>query len=240
MSLRHRLRDPHFVDGLRDMAQLIPGLCAWALVTGVAMVKGGLSPGVALGMSLIVFAGSAQLAALPLMAAHAPLWVLMATAWCVNLRFVIYSAQLRPHLSHLPRGRRVALGYIIGDMSYVLFVRRYPVARQESGRIAYLAGLCALNWIGWQAASILGIVLADRIPSQWGLGFAGVLALLGLLYTLIADRHTALAAAIAAAAAMACAALPLRLNILAGIAAAVVAGLWLDGAASRERSGRRA
>lgn len=215
------------------MTRLLPGFGAWGLVTGVAMVKGGMSVSMAVVMSVVVFAGSAQLAALPLMAAHAPLWVIMATAWCVNLRFVIYSAQLRPHLSHLARWQRIALGYVIGDMSYVLFVQRHPVPQREAGRMDYLCGLCAVNWCGWQIASIAGIVLADSIPTQWGLGFAGVLALLGLLYTLIADRYTAWAALIAAVAAMSCIGLPLRLNILVGIAAAVAAGLWMDGLKSR-------
>jgi predicted branched-subunit amino acid permease len=146
----------------------------------------------------------------------------------VNLRFVIYSAQLRAHLSHLRRRHRVALGYVIGDMSYVLFVKRYPTASPRPERIDYLQGLCALNWSGWQVASCLGIVLADAIPASWGLGFAGVLALLGLLYTLIKDRATALAALVAAAAAASLATLPLHLNIVAGIVAAVGAGLWVE------------
>ena len=43
--------------------------------------------------NLTVFAGSSRLAALPLLAADAPLWVLWllwATAFCLNLRFVIF------------------------------------------------------------------------------------------------------------------------------------------------------
>jgi predicted branched-subunit amino acid permease len=114
-------------------------------------------------------------------------------------------------------------------MSYVLFVRRFPTASPRPERVDYLHGLCALNWSGWQVASCLGIALADAIPESWGLGFAGVLALLGLLYTLINDRATALAAFVAAAAAASLASLPLHLNIVAGIVAAVSAGLWMEG-----------
>ena len=63
------------------------GIAAWGLVTGVAMVKSGLTLAQCLAMTLLVFAGSAQLASLPLIAAGAPLWVLLGTAFCVNLRF---------------------------------------------------------------------------------------------------------------------------------------------------------
>ena len=57
------------------MAAFAPGIGAWGLVTGIAMVKGGLSVPLAVLMSLTVYAGSAQLASLPLMAAAAPMWV---------------------------------------------------------------------------------------------------------------------------------------------------------------------
>ena len=66
------------------------------------MVKGGSPfPGPSL-MSLLVYAGSAQLAALPLIVAGAPLWVIVATGLITNLRFVIYSAALRPYFADEP------------------------------------------------------------------------------------------------------------------------------------------
>jgi predicted branched-subunit amino acid permease len=83
--------------GAREMAAPVLGMAAWGLVTGVAMVKSGLTVAQALAMTLFVFAGSAQLASLPLIAAGAPLWVLLLTAFCVNLRFVIFSAQWQPY-----------------------------------------------------------------------------------------------------------------------------------------------
>ena len=65
-----------------------PGLAAWGLVTGVAMTQSGLGVGLSILMSLTVYAGSAQLASLPLLASGAPMWVIWASALCVNLRFV--------------------------------------------------------------------------------------------------------------------------------------------------------
>ena len=55
-----------------------------------------------------------------------------------------------------------------------------------------------MNWSAWQIPSVIGIVLADVIPTHWGLGFAGVLALLGLTYSLLSDKATAFAAVVAA------------------------------------------
>jgi predicted branched-subunit amino acid permease len=66
------------------------------------------------------------------------------------------------------------------------------------------------------------VAFAASIPLSWGLGFAGTLALIGVLFSLANSPLRALSAAISCAAAVAAFALPLRLNILVGIAAAVV------------------
>jgi predicted branched-subunit amino acid permease len=94
--------------------------------------------------------------------------------------------------------------------------------------VPYFWGGVALNWPSWQLPSLLGLWVGDRIPPQWGLGFAGTLALLGLTYSLLHDRSTWIAAVVAGAAAVATFALPLKLNILVAIAAAVVVGLLID------------
>lgn len=222
-------RHPEFGQGARDMLGITLGISAWGLVTGVAMIKSGLSLPLALLMSLTVFAGSSQLAALPLLAAGAPLWVLWATAFCVNLRFVIFSAQWRFYLGHLPLRWRLFTGYFAADLNYVAFMRRYPDPKPaDEPALAYFWGGVALNWSAWQIPSIAGILLADRVPTEWGLGFAGVLALLGLTYSLLSDRKSWISAAMAGCAAVASYALPLKLNIVVAIAAAVAMGLLLD------------
>ena len=43
-------------------------------------------------------------------------------------------------------------------------------------QIEYFLGGSACNWLAWQLPSIAGILLADVMPTHWGLGFAGVLA----------------------------------------------------------------
>jgi predicted branched-subunit amino acid permease len=227
-------RHPDFRTGVREMSSVAPGIAAWGLVTGVAMINSGLSVPLALFMSFTVFAGSAQLAALPLMASGAPMWVIWATAICVNLRFVIFSAQWRPYWIVLPRRQRAALAYFTADLAYVMFMRRYPRPVPEPGQVPYIWGGVAVNWTSWQVASVIGILAADTIPTQWGLGFAGTLALLGLTCSLLDGRATWLAAGLAGTAAVAASALPLKLNIVVAIAAAVALGLLIDHTSPRE------
>ena len=119
-------RHPEFRRGALDSLGVAPGLAAWGLMTGVAMVKSGMSTAEALLMSVIVFAGSSQLAAIPLLMVAAPMWVILATGFCVNLRFVVFSAHLRPYVMHLPLWQRLVTGYLTADLSYVLFIKRFP------------------------------------------------------------------------------------------------------------------
>lgn len=224
-SLRRLLRHSEFVRGAREMALVSPGLAAWGLMTGVAMVKSGMSVVECLAMTLLVFAGSSQLAAIPLLAAGAPAAVILATSFCVNLRFIVFSAHLRPYVMHLSFWKRLATGYLTADLTYVLFTRRYPhPATDADGRtaqLAYLGGALAFGWVSWQAANLLGIALAHSVPIEWGLGFAGILALLGVASSLASSRLRMVSATVAGAAAIASFSLPFHLNIVVSIAAAV-------------------
>ncbi|NIF84777.1 AzlC family ABC transporter permease [Comamonas sp. Tr-654] len=222
------VRDPFFWVGSKEMGGTALGIAAWGLVTGVAMVKSGLSVPLALFMGLSVYAGSAQLAVLPLMAVGAPLWVVWFTAICVNLRFVILSSMWRSYFAHLSLRHRLAVAYFSGDVIFVNFMRRYPEAKPQAEQLPYFWGAALTNWLAWQIPSTLGIFLADQIPLSWGLGFAGVLALLGVLLSMLKDRATWVASIVACTAAVAAFALPLKLNILVAIAAAVAAGLMAE------------
>ena len=223
---------PEFAVGVRQMAPQSLGIAAWGLMTGVAMVKSGMSIVEALAMAVFVYAGSAQLAAIPLLLVGAPMWVILATAFCVNLRFVVFSLHLRSYLVHLPRFERLLTGYLTTDITYVLFVQRFTQPGQtEAARAAqqaYLAGNACVNWSNWVGSSIIGMALANFIPTAWGLDFAGILCLVGILCSLATTRLRMLSAVLAGVAAVAAYALPLKLNIIVAIAVAVLACLGLE------------
>lgn len=230
--LRSLRTHPEFRTGCADMLPQAPGIAAWGLMTGVAMVKSGMSVAESLMMALFVFAGSSQLASIPLIVAGAPIWVILATGFCVNLRFVVFSLHLRPYLMHLPVWQRLVHGYLTADLSYVLFTKRFPkpsaAAEGRHAQEAYLAGNCFVNWLSWVGASVVGVALANFIPTAWGLGFAGILCLVGILCSLATTRLRIVSAGVAGAAAVAAYALPLKLNIVVAIACAVILCLTLE------------
>jgi predicted branched-subunit amino acid permease len=222
-------------EGVRAVSPTLIATGAWGLVTGVAMVKSGLAESMALLMTLALYAGSAQLTSLPLIASGAPLWLIFAAGFIVNLRFLIFGAALHPFFRHLSWPRRLALGYFTSDMGFVLFIPRYGDARVRGTReqIWFFVGVVAPGWFVWQATSIAGIYLGTLVPVAWSLDFAAVLALLAIVVPLATTRPMLAAIAAAAATAWVGQLFPLRLGLVAAVVAGVAAGM------RAERHGRR-
>lgn len=204
------------------MFPAFPGIAAWGLVTGVAMVKSGLTVAMALVMTLVAYAGSAQLAVLPLMAAAAPLWVIGVTALMTNMRFVIYAAALRPWLAAFTAPQRLALGYLTGDFPFVLFMNRVARDGPFGHRDGWLLGMSVAGWVVWQLASVVGIVAASFVPTEWGLQFAGTLALLALVVPALKNAPTAVGAIVAGAVALVGHGWPYKSGLLAGIVIGII------------------
>jgi predicted branched-subunit amino acid permease len=193
-------------------------------------------------MTMLVYAGSAQLAALPLIAAAAPVWVVLLTATVVNLRFVIFSAGLRPFFRRFSLGRRLFLGYVTTDIGFALFLSRYANAPDEERgsleQVWYFLGIAAANWLAWQAMSVLGIVLAAQVPGAWGLEFASILALIALTLPMITSRPALVGAVTAGLVAVLGAGLPLKLGLVAGVVVGIAAAMSAE--VLLERTGARA
>ena len=224
-----------FQDGLRTMSRSMVTIFTWALVTGLAMGKSTLTLWQAVSMSLLVFAGTAQLAALPLIALGLPVWTILITAFIVNLRFVIFSIGMQAHFYFLPLWRRATVGYFTADFSYLMYTARYPEAHppQESpaarrSRTAFMYGLTTGNWSIWQMGSLLGITLAGQIPQSWGLEFAGTLALIAVIVPMLDRAAARWAAGAAALVAVLSMSLPFKLNIVLAIVAAIAVGIVSD------------
>jgi predicted branched-subunit amino acid permease len=227
-----RIQHPAYTAGIKDSSPTWFGVGAWGLVVGVAMIKAGLTLWQAIGMTLIVFAGSAQLAALPLIAAQAPLWVIFVTAIVVNLRFLIFSAIVAPRFAHLSAIRRVYLGFFTGDVTVALFTQKYPdmaanVAEQKE-QTAYLHGLVIPNWLAWQIGTIIGIVLGSQIPTSWSLGFAGTLAILCVMLPLVMNKPALLGVFVAGVVAIFLYSFPYKLGLLIAVIVGMASAMLLE------------
>lgn len=217
-----------FLAGARACLPVAPGLIAFGTIAGVAMVGAGLSPWLAVVMSVIVYAGTAQLAALQLFVAGAPLPVILVAGLILNLRLVLYSLAIAPHVARDRLRRRIALSYLVSDNGYAYFAARYAGTPDTRDKVDYLLGACSTVWVVWHIGTLAGIVAGARVPAGWHLEFVVTLTFLALAIAVIRDRATAAAAAASGVAAVLAYGLPFRLGLLAAIAAGIAAGMAWD------------
>lgn len=220
--------------GIKAMTPLTPAITVWGIVTGVAMVNAGITIPAALLMTFTVFAGSAQLAVMPLLATGTPLPIVWVTALLVNLRFVIFAAASRRSFMHLPWPQRLLASYLNGDLGFALFSRKFATADHHGNpeQWGYFYGLNALNWVVWQAGSVIGFLVGGLMPTDWGFELAAYLALAAVLIPMV-QRLPAVAGIVSTAAvAVAAVGLPMRLGlllaVLVGVTIALLGEAWRD------------
>jgi predicted branched-subunit amino acid permease len=197
----------------------------FGLVAGVAMVAGGIPPLAAMAMSLVVYAGASMLAATQLLAADTPLAVILLTVFFINLRFMMYSASLRPHLGTLPLRWKLAAGYLLADNAFGLSIARFTEHPQRRGRLGYFLGAALPIWLTWQLAVALGILIGAGLPAQWRLEFAAPLAFIALTVPLLRSRAMVAAALAGGITVIAAWALPMRLGLALAALVGIAAGM---------------
>ena len=227
-------RSAEFVQGAREVAPGAVGIALWGLITGLTMVQAGLTVPQAIGMTLIVYSGTAQLATLAMIVADAPFWLVMVTAVLVSLRFFIYSAVMAVDFGQLPLARRLVLGYLTIDSGLALYQARREALADTDRRVRFFMGANLLVWAGWQAASLAGVLAAGLLPRSAGsLAYLGVLAVGALLVPLLRGMPSLACVLTAGAVSMALQALPWKLGLFAGVLAGALAAV----ATQRARAG---
>jgi predicted branched-subunit amino acid permease len=220
-------------EGFRAFLPFSVGLIPWALVVGMAMSSAGFTPLQAMGMNIIVFAGTAQLGTLPLIADGAPLWLIVATALALNLRFLIFSAAIAPGFRGIGRPGRWLSGHLLTDGVFATCLDQMLRYDNPRWRLGYYLAPSLWTWALWQTFALIGIYAASAVPKQWSLEFMATIALLVLLVPMAKVRPMLIAALVGGGSATLLRNLPLRLGVVVAICAGIAAGFacesWQEG-----------
>lgn len=212
-----------FLAGVRDVAPALVGNVPFGVIVGVTAVNVGIDPIAAVAMSGLVFAGAAQLAMIDLVAASAPVAIVVLTGLVVNLRYLMYSASIARHFEDRGPGWKATIAALLLDVNYAMSVTRFQDDASVVRRWYYL-GLAIPLWVNWIAATAVGAVLGAGVPPSWHLEFAVPLVFLALLAPAVDDVGTAIAAGAGGAAAVGLAGLPFNLGLVTGAVVGVLAG----------------
>lgn len=215
----------HFAAGVVAIAPVLLGLLPYALITGVVAANVGLSPLQIGGMSVIIFAGASQLAALGLIHDGAPVLVIVLTILFVNMRLIMYSASIAPHFSATSQRSRLLVSYLLTDQAYMFSLYGFEHRSRPSARVSYYLGLALPMWLLWQVGTVAGALLGTGLPSGWGLNFILPLIFLALLMPSLQSRATVVAAIVGGSVSVFSNGLPWNLGLIAGAFAGIGAGV---------------
>lgn len=225
-------RRAEFWGGVRAQLPILLGTMPFGMIYGIAATNAGLPVEVALGMSLIVFAGSSQFVAAELFAGGTPGAIIVLTTFVVNLRHMLYSASLAPYLRHLSRAWKYLLAFLLTDEVYAVTITHYEAdsatPAPESSRHWYTLGAGATLWVTWQMSTAAGVLLGAQVPPSWGLDFTLALTFIALVIPTLKDRPTVLAAWVAGITALAGHGLPYNLGLIIAVLSGIAVGVGAE------------
>ncbi|MBC15517.1 MAG: branched-chain amino acid ABC transporter permease [Desulfovibrio sp.] len=155
------------VSALKQVAPIVMGYLPVGAAFGVLAHKTGLSMTATVLMSLMVYAGSAQLIAVAMFAAGLPPLSIVATTFVVNLRHLLMSASLAPNLKGWRKWQLLLFSYEITDESFAIHSVRF--ARGDKSRTVSICINCFAH-ASWVIASWLGFMTGSAIPDIKPLG----------------------------------------------------------------------
>lgn len=156
-----------FGTALRLASPIVMGYVPVGAAFGVLAHKTGLSLLNTVLMSAMVFAGSAQLIAVAMFAAGMSPLSIIATTFVVNLRHLLMTASLSPHLKSWKKWQLGLFAYEVTDESFALHSARY--GRGDTSKpISFMVN--AIAHVSWCIASWLGYMTGSAIPDIKPLG----------------------------------------------------------------------
>jgi 4-azaleucine resistance transporter AzlC len=193
-----------------DALGIAASAVAFGLVYGIAARTAGFSTLEAGSMSILVFAGSAQFAAVGAIQAGATWTSVVLVTALINARHLLYGAALAPYFWDRSRALRALMAHVLDDETFALSLAHFRrIGRPDL--LGYWLAAALGTFVPWIGATLIGVTLADQIvdPTQFGLDIIYPAAMAGLTVGLINGGREIVAAGIGA---------------IAGIAV----GLWWD------------
>lgn len=213
-----------FKNGVLAQLPILLGVIPFGMIFGALAVTAGLSALEAQGMSLFLFAGSAQFIVVRLIMEMTPVWVILSTVLVVNLRHILYSASIAPYVDKLPGRWKVALSWLLTDEAYVVAIGHYTQSAEADSHWFFL-GTGLTLWATWQLSTAAGILLGAAIPETWSLDFALPLTFISLLFPNLKDRPSLAAALVSGVSALLLNPLPYKLGLLLAASLGIASGM---------------
>lgn len=224
---RKRISRADFLRGARIALPVMLGYFPVGFAFGVLAVQGGLNPFTTGLMSYLVYAGSAQLIAANLLMAGDSSLSIIITTFVVNLRHLLMSAAVTPHLREWSKSRQAWFSFEMTDETFALHLSRFCTSDVNPGEVF---GINTFSHWAWVLSGVSGALFGDVIGDvkPYGLDYAliGMFIALLLPHVRIPRRLLAVICGALLSVGLALAGAGQWNVMLATVAAASVAAFW--------------
>ena len=186
--------------GLRAVLDTLPlaiAVIPWGVLTGALAIQIGLSALQAQLMSLLVFAGAAQLSAMSLIAGGASPLAIYTSTFVISARHLLYSVTFREHVIELPLRWRLAIAMVLTDEMFAVSQAHTVKHELFSPLFALVSGITF--YVIWNLATLFGIIAGDSVQNLHSLGLDFAIAATFIAMTFDQLRRFPVAVAIAVA-----------------------------------------
>lgn len=191
--MQTELKQTSLFKTLAPALPVVMGYLPIGFAYGVLAINAGLTPFETIAMSVMVYAGSAQLMAVSLFAAGINPFSIIATTFIVNLRHLLMSASLAPSMQHWKKSQVAAFCFELTDESFGVHSLRFAQGENDAGQTLAINLTCQLAWVaGTLLGALAGSLIQDVTP--YALDYALPAMFIALLVLQLKSRlHLAVA-----------------------------------------------
>jgi len=192
-------REETWRSGIKAGIPVAVGYLPIAVTFGMLAETSGLSPWIAVAMSLFVYAGASQFVGVNMLAGGATPAAIVLTTFILNFRHFLMSSALTQKINPSLAGRIKALtAFGITDETFAV------ASMQEAAQplpASYLLGLNGIAYLSWNAGTWAGLLLSSGLPEliKSSMGISLYVMFLALLVPGVRKSRPALRVAVLAA-----------------------------------------
>ncbi len=217
-----------FLLGMKTVLPILIGVVPFGMIMGVVSAEGNLTAFETFFRAVFVFAGVAELVMLDLLAQNATIWIIVLSAFVINLRQLIYSASIGEHYKEQPLFWKLLLSYTLVDQVYALSMQYFAEHPNSPFKRFYHFGTAVPIAVCWFGAITIGFYLGAIIPETLSLNFVIPLMFLSLIPPAIKGYAYIAAAFVSATVALLAFGLPNNLGLIIAICAGILIGTILE------------
>ncbi len=200
----------------------------WGVLTGALAIQAGFTPMQAQALSLLVFAGAAQISGISMIGAGVPLSSLFGSTFVISVRHLLYSMVFRAHLEQYGFLTRAVTAFVLTDEMFVVSEAHTKKTGAFSLKFALVSGVTF--YAAWNLATFAGIVAGGLLNNldSLGLDFAIVATFIAMTFDQLRSRPEVATVIVSGALAVLLQPLFAESYIIIATVAGMFVGYWLS------------